>query len=102
MEDIYLVLGLLALVVVLLIMDMNSRECGSDIDEGFRVNVHNHNGGGRYGGRYGYGYGGYGRYGRYGYGGYGAFPYGYDYIDDYDYPYYSPWYSWFNPYAWWY
>lgn len=108
MHDIYLVLGLSAFVVVLLIMDSYDKDCvdkqnedkfqeQSQETEGFRVTVNNHNGRG------------YGRYGRYGsYGGryrYGPFPYGYDYVDD-DYPYYSPyyssWYSWFNPYAWWY
>jgi hypothetical protein len=98
MEDIYLVLGLLALVVVLLISDYYAQE-------EFNVTVNNRNGGGygRYGRYGGYGRYGYGGYGRYGYGGYGAFPYGYDYdIDDYPSPYYSSWYNWFNPYSWWY
>ena len=89
----------------------NDNDMGDDNDtmiddyskEDFNVVVNNHHRYGRYGGYGGYGYG----RGSYGYPYYGYnslwYPYGYNYdlYDGYS-PYYRSWYSWFNPYNWWY
>jgi hypothetical protein len=91
MDDIYYILGLIAIVIIIA-MTMDYSE--NLTDEGFV-------GYGKYGRGYRSGYYGAGRW-------YGAerYPY-YDY--SYDYPYYSggyyggytPWYNYLNPYTWW-
>jgi hypothetical protein len=115
-----LVLAFLAIIVIMFIMDEISPQkniphtSNNESKEDFNVVVNNGRGYGRRGYGYGgYGYGGYGGYGYGGYGGYGYpyygynslwYPYGYNYdlYGGYDSPYYRPWYSWFNPYNWWY
>jgi hypothetical protein len=79
MEDLYLVLAFLLLVVVLLI---NDHMYTYEEKEGFRVSRYGAYWPYRYG--YGSGYGGYGWYGRGWYGGLYGLPYGYTYDPYYD------------------
>ena len=118
-ESKFFIFGLFVICVVLLIMDTQSLKCIDDISENFNVTVRNYDGWNRDGWNHdrwdrngwnrnrwnrdglnydGWNYDGWDQSRKYR--GYNDFPYGYNYVDDYDRTNYTPWYSRFNPYYW--
>ena len=89
MECIYIILGFFVILTILYIIDQSSEEKTEDFN--VVVNTHDLNHNYRHRHRYRHHQGHRHHHGNH--------SYRYDYID-YDYPFYSPWYYWTNPYVW--